>query len=490
MTLKGIDISQWQGNIDAKKVKDDGIDFVIIRQGYRQAIDKHFLTNVKKFKDAGIAIHGVYHFAYALNKNDAIKEAKSCIKNVEEAGLGKDIIIFYDFEYDTVNSAKKKGIKLTRTNCIDFTNAFCDYIESQGYKAGFYLNQDYYKNWYDASTIKKYIIWLADYNDVPHYDCIYHQYSSKGKVKGISGNVDMNWHYQQQKTKTKKVQPISAEGVSAQDIINTMAGWIGMSMAKQTHRPIIDIYNSHKPLAVGYKVKYTDDYCDTTLSAAFIKNNAVDLIGGTQCGVERHIQIFKKKGIWQQDGSVTPEPGWIITYNWDDGTQPNDGFADHIGIVEKVEGNTITTIEGNTGNGGVVARKTLKVANGNIRGYAIPNYKEAAAAPKKEQTKPIQPINVVDKKLIATSQTEFTRTGKPSPMRYCYFKAKVTANALYVRSWAGTEYNPLKSIPFIYKDKVIQVCDSIQAKNGTTWYYVRIDNKIYGFVNYRYVQAI
>lgn len=54
-----------------------------------------------------------------------------------------------------------------------------------------------------------------------------------------------------------------------------------MSMAKQTHKPIIDIYNNHKPLAVGYKVKYTDDYCDTTLSAAFIKNNAVDLIGGT-----------------------------------------------------------------------------------------------------------------------------------------------------------------------------------------------------------------
>ena len=77
-----------------------------------------------------------------------------------------------------------------------------------------------------------------------------------------------------------------------------MAGWIGKSMAKQTHRDIIDIYNDYKPLAVGYKVKYTDDYCDTTLSAAFIKNNAVDLIGGTECGVERHIQLFKKAGIW------------------------------------------------------------------------------------------------------------------------------------------------------------------------------------------------
>lgn len=485
MALKGIDISQWQGNIDAKKVKKSGINFVIIRQGYRKTIDRYFINNVKKFKQAGIPIHGVYHFAYALNKNDAVEEAKSCIKNVEAAGLGKDIIIFYDFEYDTVKSAKNKKVYLTKTNCIEFTNAFCDYVKSKGYKAGFYLNQDYYKNWYDAATIKKYIVWLADYNPEPHYDCIYQQYSSKGKVNGISGNVDMNYFYGEE-VKGEEITSFA----TAKDIIKTMQSWIGKSMAKQTHKEIIDIYNNHKPLAVGYKVKYTDDYCDTALSAAFIKNNAVDLIGGTECGVERHIQLFKKAGIWQENGSVTPQPGWIITYNWDDSTQPNDGFADHIGIVEKVSGNTITTIEGNIGNDGVVARRTLKVANGNIRGYAIPKYANAETTPKIEQkVAPAKNTNN-DKTLLATSKTTFTRTGKASPARDNYFKVKVTANALYVRSWAGVEYKTLKSIPIIYKNKVVQVCDSIQASNGTTWYYIRIDNKIYGFINYRYVQAI
>ena len=489
MALKGIDISQHQGNnINAEKVKKDGINFVIIRQGYRKQIDKYFLNNVKKFKEANIDIHGVYHFAYPLNKNDAIEEAKSCIKNIQKAGLGKDIIVFYDFEYDTVNNAREKKVKLTKTDCIDFTNAFCDYIKSKGYKVGFYLNQDYYKNWYDAATIKKYIVWLADYNTTPHYDCIYHQYTSKGKINGISGNVDMNFYYEQQEKKEEKSTQI--KGTAAQDIINTMIGWIGMSMAKQTHKDIIDIYNNHKPLAMGYKVKYTDDYCDTTLSAAFIKNNAVDLIGGTECGVQRHIQLFKKAGIWEQNGSVTPQPGWIITYNWDDGTQPNDGFADHIGIVEKVQGNTITTIEGNTGNGGVVARRTLKVANGNIRGYAIPKYTNAAVVPKSEQNVAPAKNTNNDKTLLATSKTKFTRTGKASPARDTYFKVKVIANALYVRSWAGVEHNPLKSIPFIYKDKIVQVCDSIQAKNGTTWYYIKIDNKVYGFINYRYVEII
>ncbi len=489
MALKGIDISQWQGNIDAKKVKTSGIDFVIIRQGYRKTIDKYFINNVKKFKQAGVPIHGVYHFAYALNKNDAVEEAKSCIKNVEVAGLGKDIIIFYDFEYDTVKSAKNKKVYLTKTNCIEFTNAFCDYVKSKGYKAGFYLNQDYYKNWYDAATIKKYIVWLADYNPEPHYVCTYQQYTSKGKVNGISGNVDMNYYYGN--IEGVKITDSVTKGVSAKDIIKTMESWIGKSRAKQTHRDIIDLYNNHKPLAVGYKVKYTDDYCDTTLSAAFIKNNAVDLIGGTECGVERHIQLFKKKGIWQENGSVTPQPGWIITYNWDDGTQPNDGFADHIGIVEKVEGNTITTIEGNIGNGGNVARNTLKVANGNIRGYAIPKYANAVITPKTEQkVGQLKENTNNDKKLLATSKTIFTRTKKASPARNNYFKAKVTANALYVRSWAGVEYKTLKSIPVIYKNKVVQVCDSIQASNGTTWYYIRIDNKIYGFINYRYVKAI
>ena len=142
MALKGIDISQHQGNnINAEKVKKDGINFVIIRQGYRKQIDKYFLNNVKKFKEANINIHGVYHFAYPLNKNNAIEEAKSCIKNIQKAGLGKDIIVFYDFEYDTVNNAREKKVKLTKTDCINFTNAVCDYIKSKGYKVGFYLKE-------------------------------------------------------------------------------------------------------------------------------------------------------------------------------------------------------------------------------------------------------------------------------------------------------------------------------------------------------------
>lgn len=168
-------------------------------------------------------------------------------------------------------------------------------------------------------------------------------------------------------------------GITAKQILDVMRSWLGMSRSKGTHKPIIDLYNSYKPLARGYRASYTDDYCDITVSAAFIKLNAVNLIGGTECGVEEHIKIFDRKGIWKEDGKITPRPGDIICYNWDDSTQPNDGWADHIGIVEVVDtkNRTITAIEGNT-NGGVVGRRTIPIGWGFIRGYACPKYADAS----------------------------------------------------------------------------------------------------------------
>lgn len=163
----------------------------------------------------------------------------------------------------------------------------------------------------------------------------------------------------------------SVMGATAQDVLNVMRSWIGFSEANGKFKQIIDLYNSHKPLARGYAVKYTDEWCDTTVSAAAIKAGAVDLIG-TECGCEEHVKIFKNKGIWIEDGTITPQPGDIIVYNWDDNTQPNDGYSDHIGYVESVSGRTITAIEGNKGE--AVGRRTLTVGNGNIRGYARPKY--------------------------------------------------------------------------------------------------------------------
>lgn len=193
---KGIDISAWQGNINFHQVKTAGVDFVIIREGYGTTVDQKFFEYVSSAKSAGVAIPAVYHFCYATNEAAAILEAQACIANIAKAGLPKSTIIFFDFEYDTVANAKRKGIILGKQQCINFTNAFCNTVAKQGYKPGVYCNLDYYNNMYDTATINKYILWLAQYTKgEPKFKCAYHQYSDKGKIAGINADVDLNTCY-------------------------------------------------------------------------------------------------------------------------------------------------------------------------------------------------------------------------------------------------------------------------------------------------------
>lgn len=160
-------------------------------------------------------------------------------------------------------------------------------------------------------------------------------------------------------------------GVTASTFVNIARSWIGYSEKNGKFKQILDLYNSHKPLARKYKIKTTDEWCDCFVSACAIKAGAVDLIG-TEVGCEKHVEIFKNKGIWIEDGKIKPQVGDIILFNWDDSTQSNDGYSDHIGIVEQQYGNTIICIEGNLN--GAVGRRTINVGWGYIRGYARPKY--------------------------------------------------------------------------------------------------------------------
>ncbi len=205
--------------------------------------------------------------------------------------------------------------------------------------------------------------------------------------------------------------------ITAQDAIQQMRTWIGTDK-----RSIIDLYNSYKPLAQGYMVKYTDAWCDTTISALFIKLGDTSIIGGTECGVERHIKLFKAAGIWEEDGGVIPDPGWIVCYNWDDATQPNDGFADHIGLVESVSGSNISVIEGNYND--AVRRRTIPIGWGYIRGYAKPKY---AAENQKAEPAKSKCLNGID---ISSYQSDInTET--------------INADFIIVKATQGTTYtNP------------------------------------------------
>ena len=201
--LKGIDISEhnWTTPINFPKVKAAGIDFAIIRLGLgTSTLDKKFIDNVNGCLNAGIMVKGVYHFSYALAQRDAIQEARFAVSQMPIVGLGKDIPIFFDFEYDTLRYAKDLGRILGPADANAHALAFCDEIEASGYPVGIYFNSDFYNNWYDHNLLAQYINWVADYNI--HYNATtfpyrFRQYTDKGNVDGITGDVDMDLFFQE-----------------------------------------------------------------------------------------------------------------------------------------------------------------------------------------------------------------------------------------------------------------------------------------------------
>lgn len=164
-------------------------------------------------------------------------------------------------------------------------------------------------------------------------------------------------------------------GKYASEVVKQAQAWIGCKESNGTHKKIIDIYNKQKPLPVGYKVKYTDAWCATFVSAVFVQLGYTDIMP-TECSCPRMITLFKKKGIWVEDESRIPNPGDIIFYDWDDGAskvaEDNTGAPEHVGIVEKVSNGIITVIEGNYSNS--VKRRKISLNGRYLRGYGVPKY--------------------------------------------------------------------------------------------------------------------
>lgn len=213
---------------------------------------------------------------------------------------------------------------------------------------------------------------------------------------------------------------------TAESMINVMRSWIGFNEANGKHKEIINLYNSVKPLPRGYAVKYTDEWCDTAISAAAIKSGCESLIG-RECGVEEHVNIFKKKGIWIEDGTITPKTGYIIVYSWKTSKQPNNSYSNHIGLVESVSGNTIKVIEGNYNES--VGRRSVPVGWGYIRGYAAPKYE-----PQSTTSTPATPtpnVTAVAKDVIAGKYGNGTARKKSLEAKgYNYNEVQTEVNRL------------------------------------------------------------
>ena len=170
----------------------------------------------------------------------------------------------------------------------------------------------------------------------------------------------------------------------AKSVIAQAQAWLGKNEKDGSHKEIIDVYNSHKPRARGYKMTYTDPWCATFVSAVAVKLGYTDIMP-TECSCNKMIELYKKLGVWVENENRTPNVGDILFYDWEDnGKGDNTGRADHVGIVEKVDGNTITIIEGNYKNS--VKRRSVKVNGKTIRGYAVPKYDAEPVATTKTVT--------------------------------------------------------------------------------------------------------
>ena len=163
------------------------------------------------------------------------------------------------------------------------------------------------------------------------------------------------------------------------NVVSIMKGWLGWSEANGKHKKIVDIYNNHKPLARGYKVQYTDEWCATAVSAAFIKAGLTD-IGFTECSCNRMIDLYKAKGRWEERDSYAPKIGDILMYDWqDNGIGDNVGSADHVGLVAAINGTRLTIIEGNKNES--VSYRSINANGKYIRGYCLPDYASKASKP-------------------------------------------------------------------------------------------------------------
>jgi len=193
----GIDVSKYQGDIDWEKVAAAGVQFVIIRAGYRGSVtgalveDPNFVQNIRGALAAGLEV-GVYFFTQAVNETEAVEEASAVVSMVREYDI--KLPIYIDTEGAGGNGRADGLDKETRTQVCD---AFCRTAKNAGYNSGVYASRSWLYNNLDMSVLDKYEIWDAEWVSVPQYTGYYTmwQYSSKGSIDGIVGNVDLDIYY-------------------------------------------------------------------------------------------------------------------------------------------------------------------------------------------------------------------------------------------------------------------------------------------------------
>ena len=462
---KGIDVSSWQGKPDWKKVKKSGIEFAILRIHQKNGPDTSFEHNYKGCKANAIPIGG-YKYSYALTPAQALEEAEDTLSVL--AGRGLDFPVFYDLEW---NSQRKLGSESIEKIAETFLNR----IKKAGYKVGVYCNMDWYQKVL-TEKLRKYDLWIARYPADDNGTIqerlrpdigVGWQYSSKGKVSGITGNVDMNVFYKNYtEDKAKKVDKLK----EFTDLGNYYAGEsTGIPYLEKRSAAYLDDVQRN----AGYTnyTKFARDvnswgqpgcqgqpwcavYQFWKLTKVLGLKTALQIMGGGfyNCrNVTRHAQ---SKETWKK----APKKGALIIFR----------NGSHIGSVNKYDTQYVYTNEGNTSsapgavaNGGSCRNKKYKLNDPVIDGYVWIDYGT------EEQTS-------------TETAVKLNKTPK--------YVGKVTATELNVRSWAGKENPTIRKWPLLKKGNLVDICDTIKAVDGSNWHYIRIAGKYYGFVSATYIK--
>ncbi len=158
--LLGLDISKWNGDIDWKSVKEAGVEFVIIRAGYGQTVDYMFKKNIESAIKNDMLI-GVYWFSYSWTNQGAHLEAKKCYNTIKKYKKHITLPVFWDFEYDSVNYARKHGHSISKARSSNMADTFCTTIRGYGMESGIYTNIDYSNRYFTKKVLNKYHCWIA-----------------------------------------------------------------------------------------------------------------------------------------------------------------------------------------------------------------------------------------------------------------------------------------------------------------------------------------
>lgn len=208
--LYGLDVSKWNDNIDFDEIKEAGIDFLIIRAGYGTTVDKKFKRNIEGAIEHNMLV-GIYWFSYAYTPKMAYFEAKKCYNTIKKYKKHITLPVFYDFEYDSVNYAKRHGVTITKTKASNYADTFCSSIRSfsnEKLEVGIYTNLDYSKRYFTKEVLNKYHCWIACWNN----SCVYKgkyimwQKSDRYYINGKRFDFNILYYSQYLRDKAKKKQ--------------------------------------------------------------------------------------------------------------------------------------------------------------------------------------------------------------------------------------------------------------------------------------------